>query len=203
MYCNRRYILGRELQGILLYGCSKLATPLQVGCWGFASPWHSDFIAIVKRIRNEIVTTLVWPVRPGSDVLSSDLRVGNDPCVWLTYWSDRSPKKIVLSMLKTITPIYPASCCECPRPYNNSIAGLCDSKTTPRPTTCDPTTRNNVAAEIATVWRHLNGEIRLWRPLLCWVVVHRSKFPSRSKGEQCLVAMNKISWGGIWTHALK
>ena len=81
VYCNRRYILGRELQGILLYDCSKLATPLQEGCWGVASPWHSDFIAIVKRIRNEVETTLVRSVRPGSDVLASDLRVGNDPCV--------------------------------------------------------------------------------------------------------------------------
>ncbi len=46
-----------------------------------ASPWHSDFIAIVKRIKNKVETTLVRSVRPWSDVLASDLRVGNDPCV--------------------------------------------------------------------------------------------------------------------------
>ncbi len=43
LYCNRRYILARDLQGNLLYDCSKLATPLQEGCWGVASPWHNDF----------------------------------------------------------------------------------------------------------------------------------------------------------------
>ena len=79
--CNRRYILARELQGDLPYDCSKLATPLQKGCRGIASPWHSDFIAIVKRIMNEVVTTLVRSVRPGSDIIASDVRVGNDPCV--------------------------------------------------------------------------------------------------------------------------
>ncbi len=105
MCCNRRYILACELQGNLLYDCSKLATPLQEGCWGIASPCHSDFIATVKRIRKEVVTTLVQSVLPGSHVLASDLRVGNDPCISLTYWSYRSRKKIVLSMLKTITPI--------------------------------------------------------------------------------------------------
>ncbi len=64
----------------LLYDCSKLASPLQEGCWGIASPWHSDFIAIVKCIRNEVVTTLMRSSRPGSDVLASDLLVGNDLC---------------------------------------------------------------------------------------------------------------------------
>ncbi len=46
-----------------------------------ASPWHSDFIAILKRIRTEVVKTLVRSVRLGSDVLVSDLLVGNGPCV--------------------------------------------------------------------------------------------------------------------------
>ncbi len=50
-------------------------------CRRVASPWHSDFTAIVKRVRNEVVATLIRSVRPGSDVLASDLRVGNDPCV--------------------------------------------------------------------------------------------------------------------------
>ncbi len=59
----------------------NLQHPLQEGCWGVASPWHGDFIAIVKRVRNKVVTALVRPVRPGSDVLTSDLRIGNDPCV--------------------------------------------------------------------------------------------------------------------------
>ncbi len=68
------------MQGNLLNDCSKLASPLQEGCYGIASPWHSDFIAIVKRIRNEVVATLVRFSRSGSDVLASDLRVGNDPC---------------------------------------------------------------------------------------------------------------------------
>ncbi len=77
VYCNRRYILAGELQGNLLYDCSKLATPLQEGFRGVASPWHSDFFAIVKRIRNEVETTLVRSVCPGSGVLASDLRVGN------------------------------------------------------------------------------------------------------------------------------
>ncbi len=58
----------------LPHPCRRVAEGLQ-------SPWHSDFIAIVKRIRNEVETTLVRSVRPGSDVLASDLRVGNDPCV--------------------------------------------------------------------------------------------------------------------------
>ncbi len=35
--------------------------------------------AMVKHIRNEVVTILVRSVRPGSDVLASDWRVGNDP----------------------------------------------------------------------------------------------------------------------------
>ena len=75
VYCNRHFIPARKLQGKLLYECRKLATPLQEGCWRVASPWHSDFIAIVKRIRNEVVTILVRSVRPGTDVLASDLRV--------------------------------------------------------------------------------------------------------------------------------
>ncbi len=83
MYGSRRYIFAHELQGNLLCDSSKIATSLQEFCWGVASPWHSDFIAIVKRIRNEVVTTLVRSAHHASNtsnVLASDLRVGNDPC---------------------------------------------------------------------------------------------------------------------------
>ncbi len=88
-------------RGICYMTALNLPQDLQKGCWGVVSPWHSDFIAIVKRIRNEVVTTLVRSVRPGNDVPASDLRVGNDPCVWLSI-GQIAPGKIVLSMLKTI-----------------------------------------------------------------------------------------------------
>ncbi len=64
--------------------------------------------AIVKRITNEVVTTLVRCVRPGSDVLASDLRVGNDPLRLNNVLVRSQPNKntcVVLSLLKTITPV--------------------------------------------------------------------------------------------------